>query len=1016
MSGIKGYEKMIRQERKVIRKVHRSAKESNKTRAAKKLTGKSEWFRKEENTDQEVDEEENAERMLNKYLMDGNNQEAGSSNKKEIPTRTVMFVENTKGGELAKRLREVERRTQNMMGFKTKVVEGVGSKLRNLLPNSNPWKGAGCAREGCIPCAQPGEKKQDCRKRNIVYESRCMVCNPEGEKAKKVGKELEDKRETPSIYVGESSRSLHERSKEHWADFEAESGDSHILKHWITHHGGQGKPDFRLEVVKYCRDTLSRQVGEAVRIQYRGNTLNSKAGYNRSGLSRLVLPEKETWNQAEEGRIDPTGLEEVAEPRGLNKISQVPTGGKRKDYHHKVTQPRTKRRKKMKYEPLEDDWGMGAGEELERLEETESAKRRFLMDGQVDKLAGQSSRQTTIRVWTLEETMCRKMLENLVEESVKKSKFMSSLQDNLEMAWVCRQEPLREEEEEMTSKKENIPEVKKEIVKDVQEENKSEKVDPREGQENQKKETIPTGGKELKIPELFRTQERKLMEIERLNLEKEERLERKRRIKNSWKEKRSHYDHLRWAREMLNGLVLDKVMQEGRDQDETPRAEGWRDEPEEVRRARTTGGTLHQTSQEVKVIIPASKKPADQEAGVGEDRVSQTGWKRGDMFWNKVKRLERARQQRDRLIRELEEVWSLMEDEMPGLETELETNLMEDGSQTSRKRKRETSREEEIMRLEEELNQVRTSLEEWKLDVKNVRAGSNNHEEKDSLKTPEITVTKSPVKDMILKFEEKLASNITDMKRHEPNITNMKKHEPKIMVKSPIKLLIEKYGSMGLENESIKKYVQRDMSEGNTSGTYVSGAKPDNPDVMSCAKPTMGSMNIGLVGANGIEHEMSGAKPRMGNSNQSMMKVSERVESMMSSAKPTVGEGKPSLEGVKMKKKVWGIKKNGLYGWRMVVVDNKPSDNIHKTTHKTQPPSVIKTIPKKSQQQIFEKWLVTPRLSSRENGETSDSSEVSTPKNKVKIVENMKRHEHIHHIGFNNPGRAGHFRAKYDKD
>ena len=97
----------------------------------------------------------------------------------------------------------------------------------------------------------------------------------------------------PSIYVGESGRSLHERSKEHWADFEARSGDSHILKHCMTHHGGQGKPDFRLEVVKYFRDTLSRHVGEAVTIQYRGNTLNSKAGYNRSGLSRLVLPEKD---------------------------------------------------------------------------------------------------------------------------------------------------------------------------------------------------------------------------------------------------------------------------------------------------------------------------------------------------------------------------------------------------------------------------------------------------------------------------------------------------------------------------------------------------------------------------------------------------------------------------------------------------------------------------------------------------------------------------------------------------
>ena len=69
------------------------------------------------------------------------------------------------------------------------------------------------------------------------------------------------KRENPSIYMGESGISLYERSKDHWAGFEAKSRDSHILKHWVTHHGRQGKPDIRLEVVKYCRDTLSRQGG-----------------------------------------------------------------------------------------------------------------------------------------------------------------------------------------------------------------------------------------------------------------------------------------------------------------------------------------------------------------------------------------------------------------------------------------------------------------------------------------------------------------------------------------------------------------------------------------------------------------------------------------------------------------------------------------------------------------------------------------------------------------------------------
>ena len=269
------------------------------------------------------------------------------------------------------------------------------------------------------------------------------------------------------------------------------------------------------------------------------------------------------------------------------------------------------------------------------------------MDGQTDKMAGSSSRQTTIKVWTLEETMCRKILQNLVEGTVRKSSFMTSLQDNLEIAWVRRQEPLREElanKEEETS-----PEVRKEIVENVQEENEPEKDEPREVQESKEKETIPIGRTNLKIPELFRSQERKIMETDRLRLEKEERLEIKRRIENSWKGKRTHYDHLRWARELLDGQVLNKVLKEGRDRDETPgtknekiHSEGWRDEPAEVRRARTTGGTVHQTSQEVKEIIPAGRKPAeDQEVGAGEDKVSQTGWKGGDMFWNKVKRLER---------------------------------------------------------------------------------------------------------------------------------------------------------------------------------------------------------------------------------------------------------------------------------------------------------------------------------------------------------------------------------------
>ena len=65
--------------------------------------------------------------------------------------------------------------------------------------------------------------------------------------------------------------------------------DSHILKHWKNHHHGKGEPVFKIRVIKYCRDALTRHVQEVVMIEYRGLVLDSKPGYNRSVLSRLVL-------------------------------------------------------------------------------------------------------------------------------------------------------------------------------------------------------------------------------------------------------------------------------------------------------------------------------------------------------------------------------------------------------------------------------------------------------------------------------------------------------------------------------------------------------------------------------------------------------------------------------------------------------------------------------------------------------------------------------------------------------
>ena len=51
-------------------------------------------------------------------------------------------------------------------------------------------------------------------------------------------------------------------------------------------------------------------------------------------------------------------MDEVAEPRGLNFMSRSPTGVKRKDVKRKEYQPKSKRRTKLEYEVIDEDWGI----------------------------------------------------------------------------------------------------------------------------------------------------------------------------------------------------------------------------------------------------------------------------------------------------------------------------------------------------------------------------------------------------------------------------------------------------------------------------------------------------------------------------------------------------------------------------------------------------------------------------------------------------------------------------------
>ena len=51
------------------------------------------------------------------------------------------------------------------------------------------------------------------------------------------------------FYVGESSRSIQERSKEHWADGRWRKEDSRMIRHQVMEHGAEYPPKFIIRVV-----------------------------------------------------------------------------------------------------------------------------------------------------------------------------------------------------------------------------------------------------------------------------------------------------------------------------------------------------------------------------------------------------------------------------------------------------------------------------------------------------------------------------------------------------------------------------------------------------------------------------------------------------------------------------------------------------------------------------------------------------------------------------------------------
>ena len=162
--------------------------------------------------------------------------------------------------------------------------------------------------------------KQDCKRRSVVYETRCLTCEERKKKeieSKYENLDLEDeirskemKEEMSRIvlykYIGETGKSSYERGRQHLSDAKQLKPSSHILKHFFDCHEEEKLDNikFGMKINTTARSAFERQVTESVIIQQESkshNILNSKSEYNRCALPRLTTKlgdkEFEMWKK-----------------------------------------------------------------------------------------------------------------------------------------------------------------------------------------------------------------------------------------------------------------------------------------------------------------------------------------------------------------------------------------------------------------------------------------------------------------------------------------------------------------------------------------------------------------------------------------------------------------------------------------------------------------------------------------------------------------------------------------------
>ena len=129
----------------------------------------------------------------------------------------------------------------------------------------------GCDDRSCLAFKEGRGKVGPCRRSNVNYEVGCQLCPQDGK----------------CVYLGETSRNVYTRGKEHDDKFKNQAEDSFMSKHQDSKHPGQPGM-FAAKVTGTFRDCLSRQVSEGVHIRRcEYQVMNSKSEWHQPALWRI---------------------------------------------------------------------------------------------------------------------------------------------------------------------------------------------------------------------------------------------------------------------------------------------------------------------------------------------------------------------------------------------------------------------------------------------------------------------------------------------------------------------------------------------------------------------------------------------------------------------------------------------------------------------------------------------------------------------------------------------------------